>query len=210
MCGILKKDIKRWCKECHSCQAAKVHRHTEAPISLRNPLSGRFLSLLVDLVGPLPPSEGMTYLFTVIDRFTRWTEAIPLPDAKASTCVKALIRHWISRFDIPADITSDRGAQFTSSLWAELGTTLGIHMQRTTAHPQANGMSNDCTDNLKVHSKHELRIHTGWIIFQWSSSEFIQRGAKILTAPRLNWSMVLPFASHVNLWSPHLWNLNLL
>ena len=109
----LKKDIKRWCKECHSCQAAKIHRHTRTPISCRPPPSGRFLSLHVDLVGPLPSSEGMTYLFTVIDRFTRWPEAIPLPDAKTATCVKALIRHWISRFGIPADITSDRGAQFS-------------------------------------------------------------------------------------------------
>ena len=106
----LKKDIKRQCKECHSCQAAKVHRHTKAPISSRYPPSGRFLNLHVDLVGPLPPSEGMTYLFTVIDRFTRRPKAISLPDAKTSTCVKALIRHWISRFGIPADITSDRGA----------------------------------------------------------------------------------------------------
>ena len=88
----LKKDIKRWGKECHSFHAAKVHSHTKAPISSRNPPSGRFLSFHVDLVGPLPPSEGMTYLFTAIDRFTRWPEAIPLPDAKTSTCVKALIR----------------------------------------------------------------------------------------------------------------------
>ena len=108
---------------------------------MAHPCSSRFPNLHVDLAGPLPPSEGITYLFPVIDRCTRWQEAIPLPDAKTSTCVKALIRHWISRFGIPADITADRGAQFTSSLWAELGTTLGIHMQRTTAyHLQANGM----------------------------------------------------------------------
>ena len=66
----LKKHIKRWCKECHSCQAEKVHQQTKAPISSGNPPSGRFLSLYVDLVGQLPSSEGMTYLFTVIDRFT--------------------------------------------------------------------------------------------------------------------------------------------
>ena len=153
----LKKDIKRWCKECHSCQAAKIHRHTRTPISCRPPPSGRFLSLHVDLVGPLPSSEGMTYLFTVIDRFTRWPEAIPLPDAKTATCVKALIRHWISRFGIPADITSDRGAQFTSSLWAELGSTLGIHMQQTTAyHPQANGM----VERLHRQLKSSLKART--------------------------------------------------
>ena len=137
----MKKDIRRWCKECHACQSSKIHRHVRAPLTHRLPPSGRFRSLHVDLVGPLPPSEGMTYLFTIIDRFTRWPEAIPLPDSKAKTCAQALIRHWISRFGLPEDITSDRGAQFTSSLWTELGQVLGVQLHTTTAyHPQANGM----------------------------------------------------------------------
>ena len=137
----LKKDVKKWCKECHSCQAAKIQRQTKAPLFLRLPLAGRFLSLHVDLAGPLPPSKGMTYLFTVIDRFTRWPEAIPIPDARTSTCAKALIRHLIARFGIPNDITSNQSAHFTSCLWTELGRSLGVKMHQTTAyHPQANGM----------------------------------------------------------------------
>ena len=87
----LKKDVKKWCKKCHSCQAAKIQQHTEAPLFLRLPPAGRFLSLHVDVVGSLPPSEGMTYLSTVIDRSTRWPEAIPIPDARTSTCVKAFL-----------------------------------------------------------------------------------------------------------------------
>ena len=153
----LKKDVKQWCKECHSCQAAKIQRHTKAPLFSRLPPAGRFLSLHVDLVGPLPPSEGMTYLFTVIDRFTRWPEAIPIPDARTSTCVKALIRHWIARFGIPNDITSDRGAQFTSCLWSELGRSLGVKMHQTTAyHPQANGM----IERLHRQLKNSLKART--------------------------------------------------
>ena len=27
----MKKDIRRWCKECPDCQASKIHRHTRAP-----------------------------------------------------------------------------------------------------------------------------------------------------------------------------------
>ena len=38
-------------------------------------------------------------------------------------------------------MSSDRGSQFTSSLWREIATRLGIQLHRTTAyHPQANGM----------------------------------------------------------------------
>ena len=56
-------------------------------------------------------------------------------------CADALIRGWIARFGVPTNLTSDRGAQFTSSLWAELGKTLAIKNTNTTAyHPQANGL----------------------------------------------------------------------
>ena len=153
----LKRDIRRWCRECQSCQAAKVHRHIRAPLSHRSQPTGRFHSIHVDLVGPLPPSEGMTYLFTIIDRFTRWPEAIPLPDAKTPTCTNALIRGWISRFGVPADITSDRGPQFTSSLWSNLNKMLGIKQQHTTAyHPQANGM----VERLHRQLKDSLKART--------------------------------------------------
>ena len=65
----------------------------------------------------------------------------PLRDSKAKTCAQALIRHWISRFGLPEDITSDRSAQFTSSLWTELGQVFGVQLHTTTAYnPQANDM----------------------------------------------------------------------
>jgi transposase InsO family protein len=87
----------------------------------------------VDLVGPLPASKGFTYLFTIIDRTSRWPEAVD--------CANALFQGWVSRFGVPAVITSDRGAQFTSSLWAALCRLLNIQHNQTTAyHPQSNGM----------------------------------------------------------------------
>ncbi len=53
----------------------------------------------------------------------------------------ALFQGWVSRFRVLANITSDRGAQFTSSLWAALCSVLNIQHNQTTAyHPQSNGM----------------------------------------------------------------------
>ena len=146
----------------------------------------------------------MTYLFTIIHCFTRWPEAIPIPDAKASTCAKALTRHCIARFGVPQDITSDRGAQFTSSLWSELGRTLGVQMQQTTAyHPQANRMIDDFTASSKVPSGHGLRILIGWIICPWYFLGYVQLGARIPIALLPNWFTALLFDSREKSWNPH-------
>ena len=137
----MKRQIRAWCRECHACQSSKINRHTRAPLSERCPPTHRFRSLHVDLVGPLPASNGMIYLLTIIDRFTKWPEAIPLPDSQASTCASAILHHWISKFGVPDDITSDRGPQFTSRLWNEFNKLLGVQTHNTTAyHPQANGL----------------------------------------------------------------------
>ena len=134
-------DVLRLARCCQACLASKVSKHIHAPLVQRPVPQEWFSSLHVDLVGPLPVSEGFSYLFTVIDRTTRWVEAIPLQDITAASCASALIRNWICRFGDPTDITSDQERQFTSALWSELHCLLGITSLRTTSyHPQANGM----------------------------------------------------------------------
>ena len=97
----------------------------------------RFTHLHVDLVGPLPTSaEGFKYLFTIIDRSTRWVEAIPVKNMEAATIADALVAGWVSRFGMPAVMTSDRGTQFTSAVWEVLCNWLHIqHITTTAFHP---------------------------------------------------------------------------
>ena len=103
--------------------------------------SRSFSHVHVDLVGPLPTSEGFTHLFTVINRTTRWAEAIPLQSTLAAAYARALFSGWIASIGVPAAMTSNRGAQFTSSLWAALCSNLGIqHVQTTAYHPQGNSL----------------------------------------------------------------------
>ncbi len=95
----------------------------------------------MDLVGPLPASKGYTYLSTIMDRTSCWPEVIPIAPTSTVDCANALFQGWVSRFGVPSVITSDRGTQFTSSLWAALCSLINIqHSQTTAYHPLSNGM----------------------------------------------------------------------
>ncbi|BHF74239.1 hypothetical protein SprV_0401732400 [Sparganum proliferum] len=135
------KDLKAWTRACIPCQRSKIQRHNKAPIGLFPGPGARFSHVHLDIVGPLPLSNGCSYLLTCVDRFIRWPEAIPLPDIAAPTVVKAFLSRWVAIFGAPSTITTDRGAQFESNLFQSLLSFLGCTCIRTTAyHPAANGM----------------------------------------------------------------------
>ena len=133
-------DAKTWARTCVDCQQSKVTRHTESGIGEFNEPARRFGHIHVDIVGPLPSSQNIRYLFTIIDRTTRWPDAVPVKDMTAESCVAALVG-WIATFGLPDTITSDRGTNFTSALWEAINNNLGIKHRTTTAYnPKANGV----------------------------------------------------------------------
>jgi len=86
-------------------------------------------------------ARAARYLFTIINRSSRLLEAVPLANIETETCWDALINQWVARFGVPAHLTSDQGAQFTSALWARLCNVIDPHHNTTTAyHPQSNGI----------------------------------------------------------------------
>eukprot|EP00096_Caligus_rogercresseyi_P008993 TRINITY_DN296_c0_g2_i1.p1 TRINITY_DN296_c0_g2~~TRINITY_DN296_c0_g2_i1.p1 ORF type:complete len:1084 (+),score=65.75 TRINITY_DN296_c0_g2_i1:228-3479(+) len=159
-----KADIARMVHACQECQTSKVHRHTHHPIQKFEAPTGRFSHIHVDIVGPLPVSEGFRYLLTIIDRWTRWPEAIPISDISAETCVAAMMHGWVARFGCPETITTDRGRQFTSELWATFARLLGSkHSQTTSYHPQSNGMVERFHRTLKASLSAADDNTTSWV-----------------------------------------------
>ena len=135
----MNKDVRQWTRACQSCQSSKVLRHTKPAIKTI-PTVARFHTVHIDLVGPLPVSKNCRYLVTMVDRFTRWMEAVPVQSMDTDTVAAAFVQSWVSRFGVPEVVISDRGRQFESTLWSKLMTRFGIKRRRTTAyHPACNG-----------------------------------------------------------------------
>lgn len=137
----MSRDIGQWSRCCVQCQRAKVSRHISAPVIPFAPTERRFGHIHVDLVGPLPSSNGNKYLLTCVDRFTRWPEAWPLDNMSTHAVAVTLVSQWFARFGVPDIITTDQGRQFESELFRHLSSSCGIqHIRTSPYHPQANGM----------------------------------------------------------------------
>jgi len=133
----MRKDIDAWCRQCEGCvisrgPPSRPHGH------LRKVSAGAPMDLVaIDILSGLPATaDGYKYLLVATDYFAKWLEVIPLCDAEAPTCMRALYDAIFSRFGLPRQLHSDQGSNFESKLVAELYSIAGINKTRTTPfHP---------------------------------------------------------------------------
>jgi hypothetical protein len=190
----MNQDVVAWCRDCQHCARAKVTKQPAAAVQPIPVPCHRFTHVHVDLVGPLSTTpERYRYLFTMVDRTTRWLEADPLRDIEAATCAHAFTAAWVARFGMPSLLTSDQGCQFISSLWTRLCEQLCVQRQLNTAyHPQANGMVE------RVHRQLKDTLRPGWLARSGNSTShgsllaYLRRPRRILASPRQSFSMANP------------------
>jgi transposase InsO family protein len=115
---------------CISCVQKRNYVDKNQHVYHRSLESQPFQKIYVDLVGPLTPGEWhgekVSYILTMMDDFTKWAEAIPVGDITAVSVAKNWVENWIACYEIPEQIHSNRGVQFTSKLYREVMRLFGI------------------------------------------------------------------------------------
>ena len=158
-------DVEKYCRECIQCQQSKQSMPQRAPLA-NMPIGRPWQMLTVDILEVPLSVNNNRYLLVVQDYFTKWVEAVPIPDQMVTriTCelVKIFSRYGppqilhsdqgrnfvtcelvkiFSRYGPPQILHSDQGRNFESSILFQTLPAFGIEKLRTTAyHPQGDGM----------------------------------------------------------------------
>ncbi|XP_066940971.1 uncharacterized protein [Macrobrachium rosenbergii] len=118
--------------------------------SIRSVVGEPFREVVIDVVGPLPRTRGRNeYLLTIIDRMTRFPEAVPLRSIRGEKVLEAVIG-FFTKYGIPKKLQSDCGTNFTSRFFKKKMSELGIcHVTSSPYHPQSQGQVERFHQTLK-------------------------------------------------------------
>ena len=137
----MQETVQNYVQNCPQCMQSKTAKgQGKAPLK---PIvvSEPFVFWAMDYMGPLPETcRGNKHLLVIGDHFSKWCEAFPTKDQKATTVAPILVSKLFSRFGPPDVLHSDQGTNFESNLMKDICNMMGIHKSRTTAyHPQGDG-----------------------------------------------------------------------
>lgn len=159
----MRRDIKRHVLSCKVCQLVGKpnQKIPKAPLIPVPSVGEPFGEIVIDVVGPLPRTRGGNeYLLTMVDRVTRFPEAIPLRSIRSEKIVEALVS-FFTKFGIPKTLQSDCGTNFTSRFFRKKMSELGVHhVTSSPYHPESQGQVERFHQTLKSVIK-KFCIETG-------------------------------------------------
>ncbi|GFV63062.1 gypsy retrotransposon integrase-like protein 1 [Trichonephila clavipes] len=92
----------------------------------------------IDIFGPLKTTpKGNSYVFSMIDAFTKYLHIVTLPDIKSSTISKAFFDNYIVHRSCPHKLVVDNATYFKGSGFCEFCRVMGInkiHISNYSAH----------------------------------------------------------------------------
>jgi hypothetical protein len=178
--------IERFVKSCDTCQNCKFPNRELSgemhPIIPENP--GDLVT--VDYYGPLPESRSrVTYIFVVIDSFSKFVRLYPLRRAQAKISAQKIVNDLHRIIPVKA-VLSDHGTQFQSRQWQDTLRSWGIRPTFSTIrHPQSNPTERVMKELSRLFRTYCSRSHAGWRVRSY------QRSSSCLTSPHTSAPVIL-------------------
>lgn len=132
----LTKDVEEFIKRCEICQKTKIcRRNLSTPLVITETPKTAFERINIDIFEyPI-----RNYALTIRDELTKFTQAYPMENKKASTVVNTLLV-FFQHFGTPLRIHCDYGREFDNSLIKDLCELYDIKLTfSSVGHPQSNG-----------------------------------------------------------------------
>ena len=114
----MRETIKRYVKNCDTCQRSKAVRHAPYELLQPNEVPDQpWRSIAMDFITDLAESDGYDTILVVIDRLAKMSHFISCKkDLGAGQFATLFMQHIVRLHGIPRDIITDRGSLFTSGL----------------------------------------------------------------------------------------------
>ena len=95
----------------------------------------------MDFITGLPKAKGMSSIFVVVDRFSKYAIFMAAPSTcTAQVAADLFYKNVVKYFGLPEDIVSDRDSRFIGRFWTVLFGLMGFELKFSTAnHPQIDG-----------------------------------------------------------------------
>ncbi|EYC42134.1 hypothetical protein Y032_0541g3182 [Ancylostoma ceylanicum] len=157
------QDVHRWTRECQRCY---VHNPKSAIVPPLKPIvtSKPFEAVGIDILELGPTTSGNRYAATVIDHFSKFAAAYPVPDKSAETVARTFFTRWIAEgCRWPKSILSDRGGEFENKVMAEIMRITKVdHIMTKGYNPRENGITERLNGTIVAMLRRSTVVPAEW------------------------------------------------
>jgi hypothetical protein len=178
--------VKRFVQMCEPCQRTKIKCYRPGQLHPHEIIENPWEVISMDLIGPLPESNGYNAIQVWADMSTKAIHIEPTDMHVTAEGVAKLTRDRIIRYHgVPRKIISDRDPQYASEYMRELYKLLGVQANISTAYrPQTDGQTERANQEIEQYLQIFVDIHqkdwNEWLVLaEFSYNDKVNSSTKI-------------------------------